>query len=222
MSRVVVFDRALGTTPLQETHQISVSYASSTASAIGMRPERPTPAALVATLEMAREAVKVGRDPQRAQLQQARRTTDSDAVLRLSSGTSLLHKLTTTGDLWDLEETLRRTTLYEGLDLNNTLSIDDLVNAALYGDRNSTETTVEGDVDGPLEEFLDDLVPDVNATGWIREILGVLSRFGENSLLLSDIATAKGAPLFRRAFRRNHLERGSREHGPVPGVTPGR
>ncbi|XP_075727741.1 uncharacterized protein LOC142768965 [Rhipicephalus microplus] len=127
-------------------------------------------------------------------------TEDSDAVLRLSSGTSLLHKLTTTGDLWDLEETLRRTTLYEGLDLNNTLSIDDLVNAALYGDRNSTETTVEGDVDGPLEEFLDDLVPDVNATGWIREILGVLSRFGENSLLLSDIATAKGAPLFRRAF----------------------
>ncbi|KAL3199678.1 hypothetical protein MRX96_043871 [Rhipicephalus microplus] len=172
-------------TPSQVTHQISVSYASSTASAIGMRRRRPTPAALVATLEMAREQLKwaeIRNAPSynklvellvrtsllvgfHAVLVLQLLTEDSDAVLRLSSGTSPLHKHTTTGDLRDLEETLRRTTLYEGLDLNNTLNMDDLVNAALYGDRNSTGTTEEGDVDGPLEEFLDDLVPDVNATG---------------------------------------------------------
>ncbi|KAL3193402.1 hypothetical protein MRX96_017629 [Rhipicephalus microplus] len=204
--------------------------------------ERSTPVALVATLEMAREQLKwaeIRNAPSYNKLVELLvrtslligfhtvlvlqlLTEDSDAVLRLSSGTSLLRKLTTTDDLWDLEETLRRTTLYEGFDLNNTLSMDDLVNAALDGDHNSTGTTEEGDVDGPLEEFLDDLVPDVNTTGWIREILGVLSRFGENSLLLSDIATANGAPLFRRAFGEITSKGGSREHGPVPGVTPGR
>ncbi|KAL1471531.1 hypothetical protein MTO96_023586 [Rhipicephalus appendiculatus] len=169
--------------------------------------ERSAPAALAATLETAREQLKwaeIRNAPSYNKLVELLvhtsllagfhtvlvlqlLTEDSDAVLRLSSGTSLLRKLTTTGDQRDLEETLRRTTLYEDHDLNKTLEMDDLVNAALDGDRKSSGTTEEGDIDGPIEKFLDDLVPDVNATGWIREILGVLSRFGENSFVAGGL-----------------------------------
>lgn len=182
--------------------------------------ERSTPAALASTLETAREQVnwaEIRSSPSYNKLVELLVRTsllvgfhtvlilqliteDSDAVLRLSSGTSLLHKLTTAGDRRDLEETLRRLALYDKHDLNKTLEMDDLVNGALDGDRNSTGTAEEGDVDGPLEEFLDDLVPGVNATEWTREVLGVLARFGENSLFLSDIAVANGATGFRRAF----------------------
>ncbi|XP_075529789.1 uncharacterized protein LOC142563132 [Dermacentor variabilis] len=128
-------------------------------------------------------------------------TEDSDAVLRLSSGTSLLHKLTTTGDRRDLVSSLRSVGKYDDQGLNTILRMDDLVQGQLDANRNSSRSAEEGDVNGPLEEFLDDLVPDANATAWARKVQDVLVRFGKNGLFLSDIAIANEATGFRRAFR---------------------
>nr|XP_054933948.1 uncharacterized protein LOC129388016 [Dermacentor andersoni] len=127
-------------------------------------------------------------------------TEDSDAVLRLSSGTSLLRKLTTTGDRRDLVSSLRSVGKYDDQGLNTILEMDDLVKGPLDANRNSTRST-EGDVNGPLEEFLDGLVPDVNATAWAGKVEDVLVCFGKNGLFLSDIAIANEATGFRRAFR---------------------
>ncbi|XP_065284449.1 uncharacterized protein [Dermacentor albipictus] len=128
-------------------------------------------------------------------------TEDSDAVLRLSSGTSLLHKLTTTGDRRDLVSSLRSVGKYDDRGLNTILEMDDLVKGPLDANRNSTRSAEEGDVNGPLEEFLDELVPGVKATAWARKVEDVLVRFGKKGLFLSDIAIANEATGFRRAFR---------------------
>nr|XP_054918320.1 uncharacterized protein LOC129380657 isoform X1 [Dermacentor andersoni] len=128
-------------------------------------------------------------------------TEDSDAVLRLSSGTSLLHKLTTTGDRRDLVSSLRSVGKYDDQGLNTILEMDDLVKGPLDANRYSTRSAEEGDVNGPLEEFLDELVPDVNATAWAGKVQDVLVRFGKKGLFLSDIAIANEATGFRWAFR---------------------
>ncbi|XP_065300594.2 uncharacterized protein [Dermacentor albipictus] len=128
-------------------------------------------------------------------------TEDSDAVLRLSSGTSLLHKLTTTGDRRDLVSSLRSVGKYDDRGLNTILKMDDLVKGPLDANRHSSRSAEEGDVNGPLEEFLGELVPGVNATAWAGKVQDVLVRFGEKGLFLSDIAIANEATGFRRAFR---------------------
>ncbi|XP_037580557.2 uncharacterized protein LOC119463805 [Dermacentor silvarum] len=122
---------------------------------------------------------------------------DTHVLLRLSCGQSLLRKLTTTGEQWNLEATLRIVN-YDAGELSKILAIDESVHGHL--ERRCAGNAGQHDVTKTLDEILDDLVPGVNATEWVSAVDEVLADSGYNRSHLFDVGLASGADGFRVAF----------------------
>ncbi|XP_054933797.1 uncharacterized protein [Dermacentor andersoni] len=101
---------------------------------------------------------------------------DRRVLLRLSCGQSLLRKLTTTGERWDLEAALRAV-YHDAGELSKILAVDRSVSGHL---ERCAGSAGQRDVTRTLDEILDDLVPGVNATEWVSVVDEVLADSGYN------------------------------------------
>ncbi|KAH6924334.1 hypothetical protein HPB50_015972 [Hyalomma asiaticum] len=122
---------------------------------------------------------------------------DRRLMLRFSCGRSLLQKLTTTGERWDLEATLRIVN-DDAAELAKILEMDEAVNGHLKRCAGSDE---QHDVTVALDDVLDVLVPGINETHWVSAVRAVLVDSGVNRSRLLDVGLASGAVGFRDAFR---------------------